>query len=65
MRFSPSHELALIYVVSGIGLAFHLVILYAAVDVLRIELMLSKLIATGAVFFWNFLARNYFVFRPR
>jgi putative flippase GtrA len=36
-----------------------------AVDVLGLELMLSKLIATGSVFAWNFTARNYFVFRPR
>jgi putative flippase GtrA len=49
--------------VSAIGLAVHLLVLYAAVDMLAIELMLSKVIATGSVFLWNFLARNYFVFR--
>lgn len=65
VRFSRGQELALVYLVSAVGLGFHLLILYLAVDVLAIELMLSKLIATGSVFVWNFLARNYFVFRPR
>ena len=65
VRFGRAQELALVYLVSGIGLALHLLILYTAVDVLGIELMLSKLTATGTVFIWNFLARNYFVFRPR
>ena len=64
VRFSGAQELALVYLVSGIGLALHLLVLYAAVDRLALELMLSKLVATGSVFLWNFLARNYFVFRP-
>jgi len=62
-RFRPYQELGLVYLVSSIGLALHLAVLYAAIDVLGLELMLSKLIATGSVFLWNFLARNYFVFR--
>jgi putative flippase GtrA len=64
-RFRPLHELALVYLVSSVGLGLHLMVLYAAIDVLGLELMLSKFIATGSVFLWNFLARNYFVFRPR
>jgi putative flippase GtrA len=65
VRFGRTQELALVYLVSGIGLAVHLLILYTAVDVIGIELMLSKLVSTGAVFLWNFLARHYFVFKPR
>jgi putative flippase GtrA len=64
-RFKPLHELALVYLVSSVGLGLHLTVLYAAIGVLGLELMLSKFIATGSVFLWNFLARNYFVFRPR
>jgi len=63
VRFKRAHELALVYLVSAVGLALHLAVLYGAVDVLGLELMLSKLVATGSVFLWNFLARNYFVFR--
>jgi putative flippase GtrA len=64
-RFRPVHELGLVYLVSSVGLGLHLMVLYAAFDMLGLELMLSKLVATGSVFMWNFLARNYFVFRPR
>jgi putative flippase GtrA len=63
VRFSPRQELVLVYLVSAIGLAVHLLVLYAAVDMLGLELMLSKVAATASVFLWNFLARNYFVFR--
>lgn len=63
VRFSRGHELALVYLVSGVGLAMHLAILWASAELLGIELMLSKLIATGSVFAWNFLVRNYFIFR--
>src|SRR6185436_6723738 len=61
VRFSRGRELALVYLVSGVGLALHLLVLYAAADLLGLELMLSKVIATGSVFLWNFLARNYFI----
>jgi putative flippase GtrA len=64
-RFKPFEELGLVYLVSSVGLGLHLLVLYAAIDGLGLELMLSKLIATGSVFLWNFLARNYFVFRAR
>jgi putative flippase GtrA len=63
LRFSRAHELALVYLVSGIGLALHLAILWASAELFGLELMVSKLIATGSVFAWNFLARNYFIFR--
>ena len=58
IRFSGVQELALVYLVSSIGLALHLAVLYLAVDMVGLELMLSKFIATGSVFFWNFLALN-------
>jgi putative flippase GtrA len=64
VRFSRGQELALVYAVSAVGLGLHLLILYVAIDGLGLELMLSKLGATGGVFAWNFLARHYFVFRP-
>ena len=63
VRFSKAQEIALVYLVSGIGLAVHLLVLYVAVDRLALELMLSKVVATASVFLWNFLARNYFIFR--
>lgn len=65
VRFSKRKEIALVYVVSAAGLAVNLLVLYVAVDRIGLELMLSKVIATGSVFLWNFLMRNYFIFRER
>jgi putative flippase GtrA len=44
-------------------IAVNLLVLFVAVSVTGLEVMLSKVIATGTVFFWNFLTRNYFIFR--
>jgi putative flippase GtrA len=64
VRFSRKREFALIYAVSALGLLFNLAALYLLVDIARAELMLSKIIATATVFFWNYLARKHYVFRP-
>ena len=62
IRFRKSQELALVYLASAIGLALHLGVLFVAVQGLALELMLSKVIATGSVFLWNFGIRNHFIF---
>jgi putative flippase GtrA len=63
IRFGKHKELFWIYVVSIIGLIENEVILYLFASLLRIEIMISQIIAIGAVFFWNYIARNSFVFR--
>lgn len=63
IRFSRHNEIMLVYLVSAIGLAVNLLVLYLAISVAGLELMLSKVIATGTVFLWNFLSRHYFIFR--
>jgi putative flippase GtrA len=63
VRFSKGQELALVYLVSAAGLLINLAILFTAASILGFELMLSKILATGGVFGWNFLARNNFIFR--
>jgi putative flippase GtrA len=65
VRFSRRKEIALVYLVSAVGLAVNLLVLYIAVDRIALELMLSKVIATASVFLWNFVLRNYFIFRER
>ena len=63
VRFGKRKEITLVYLVSAAGLAVNLLVLYLAVSVAGLELMLSKVIATATVFLWNFLTRNYFIFR--
>lgn len=64
-RFTRTTELGLVYLVSLIGLSVHQLVLFWMVDHAAIGLMTSKLTATGIVFFWNYLARKYFVFAER
>jgi putative flippase GtrA len=66
VRFVRHHEIALVFVVSTVGLAMNQLVLYLGVEFLGINLIVSKLIATGVVVGWSYLARSHFVFkRPR
>lgn len=63
VRFSKHHEIVLIYVVSAVGLGVNLLALYICIDGIEMELMMSKIVANGVVFFWNYLARRNYIFR--
>lgn len=63
IRYSKRKEVALVYLVSMVGLAINQLVLYVLIDHMRSELMLAKLTATGVVFFWNFSVRYFIVFR--
>ena len=61
-RYDRKREIQLVYFVSGVGLFLHQIILYISIDIFYFELMLSKILATGLVFFWNYFSRKYFIF---
>lgn len=61
-RFARRWEIVMVYLVSGVGLALNQAILFLCVEMVQLGLLLSKLMATGTVFFWNYLARRFFVF---
>ncbi len=63
IRFEKKMELFWVYVVSLVGMAIDLATLYICIDVTGVEMMASKLVATGVVFFWNYYARKRFVFK--
>jgi len=46
------------------GLFLHLAFLYLFIDLIQLEKMLGKLLAICGVFFWNFLFRKNFIFKP-
>ena len=62
-RRPRGHRIFLVYLVSAIGIVFNLGVLTIGIDQLGIHEMASKVVATGAVFGWNFVARYYFVFQ--
>ena len=64
-RFSKKGEIFLVYLVSSIGLVINLLALTFASNILGIHLMLSKILASGVSFLWNFVTRAFFIFRER
>ncbi len=55
-------EIGLVFFVSLIGLLFNELFLYIFADYFRLHYMISKVAATGIVFFWNYLSRKKFIF---
>jgi len=64
VRFSRGREIILIYVISAVGLLVNQAVLFGLVEQLGAELMMAKLTATATVFFWNYFARNNYLFAP-
>ena len=62
-RFGKGAELGLVFLVSGMGLGFNLVLMYAFVGLLGWEPMLSKIVASFLCVAWNYLARKYYIFK--
>lgn len=49
-------------VIGVVGLGFNELIMYACTGLMHIHYMVSKLVSTAIVFFWNFFARKYLLF---
>ena len=66
-REKKAKEAFLVFLVSGIGLVFNLILMYLFVDIFGMDTNLlktvAKIMATGLVFIWNFLSRKYWVYR--
>jgi putative flippase GtrA len=62
LRFRRRYEMALVFLVSAIGLGLNQLILALCVEEVGFNLFFSKVTATGCVFFWNYFARRVLVF---
>ena len=62
-KHSLLKESALIYIVSFLGLCLDMGVLYMCVEWLKLDEMLSKIIATGIAFFFNFSIRNFIIYK--
>lgn len=58
-------EFTVFAIIGIIGLGLNEFIIYIGTDLCGLHYMLSKLISTGSVFFWNFFARKYILFYKR
>jgi putative flippase GtrA len=59
---SRTFEVLLVFLISGVGLLWLELGLYALTEIYGIHYLLSKLIMTGVVFLWNFFARKLFMY---
>lgn len=60
---SKTKEVSAVYLVSAVGLLLNIVLMFLFVQAIGLPGLLSKIIATGLVFFWNFLARKFWIYR--
>jgi len=60
-------EIFLVFTVSTVGLLFNMGLMFLFVTVLGLDSAVlktvSKIAATGIVFFWNFLVRRYLIYK--
>lgn len=63
-RFSRRTEWAAVLAVSAVGLVLNQIILWGLIERAGVNILVSKVIATGCVFLWNYGIRHYFVFAP-
>ena len=60
-------EILLVFLVSLIGLGFNMLLMWLFIDVMGLnsdaQKMVSKVMSTGVVFFWNYLSRKYLIYR--
>ena len=56
-------EFTAFLIIGVVGLALNELILYVCQDLIGIHYMLGKIISTVIVFFWNFLARRFLLFK--
>lgn len=62
---NQKNEVFSIYLVSAIGLVLNLVFMKIFVDYMHILEIISKIGATGLVFFWNYFSRRLFIYNDK
>ena len=58
-------EFTVFAVIGVIGLGLNALIMYVCTDKMGIHYMISKIISTVIVFFWNFFARKFVLFKAK
>lgn len=61
-RYEKGKEITLVFVVSIMGLAFNLLLMYIFVGMLSWQPMYAKVLASCIVVVWNYLARKWWIF---
>ena len=62
VRHKKHVEIAGVFAISGLSLLVNQSVLYIAIEWFGWHLLVSKIIATGIVFFWNYFGRSKIIF---
>ena len=62
-KYSFHNELILIIIVSLVGMYLSIIIIYVFVEYINFHYMVSKVISSIFVMFWNFYSRKKWIFR--
>jgi len=62
IRHKKHVEVLGVFAISTLALLVNQVVLYIAIEQLGWHLIFSKVVATGAVFFWNYFGRSKLIF---
>jgi putative flippase GtrA len=65
VRFQRGQEILLVFLVSGVGLVVNQAALATLIEGAGWDSLIAKIVATSAVFFWNYGVRRCFIFKPR
>ncbi len=60
---SLANEILVIYIVGILGLLMNILIMWFLVSILSFNGMMSKIVATGIVFVWNFIIRKLVIYK--
>lgn len=62
----PKRDFLLVFLVSGIGLLFNILLMYLFIEIIKMKIaLLAKIICTGIVFMWNYISRRIFVYKEK
>ena len=64
-RYGKRTELSLVLAVSAIGLGFNMLLMHLFVGMVGLHPMLSKVLCSAIVVFWNYLSRKKWIFAPK
>ena len=56
-------EFVVFAIIGIVGLGLNELIIYLCTDICKLHYMLSKAVSTALVFFWNFFARRFILFK--
>jgi putative flippase GtrA len=62
-KYRKEKEVLFVYLLSASSLTLNLFLLYIFYDKINLDVGLSKIIATGLLFFYNYLIRKLYIFK--